>query len=205
MIPLLLPQANKGCHGKQAQEAEEISARADVHVHQSSEVKFSFIFCHFEVSSCTQQQSASYWHRLSNVIKRQFSQAVLPNSTIITWHLGTEWLALSHTRLVFASRSLAWIIIISRARQEYLQPKWLHHKQEHRAHFRFWNWPVSDDNYGQSSTVSLEGQYFLLITIRHNCLLSLVQNRCCYDAWGQLDFLNIKPSLAVVMMKILTE
>jgi len=60
MISFLLLQANKGCHGKQAQEAEEMSARTDVHVHQSSELKFSFIFCHFQVSSCTQQQSASY-------------------------------------------------------------------------------------------------------------------------------------------------
>lgn len=75
MIPFLLPQANKGCHGKRAQEAEEISAKADVHVHQSSELKFSFIFCHFQVSSCTQQQSASYWHRLSNVIISHFSEA----------------------------------------------------------------------------------------------------------------------------------
>lgn len=67
--------------------------------------------------------------------------------------------------------------------------------------FDSWNWLVSDENYGQSSIISLEGQYFLLLTIRHNCLLSLVQNEHCWDAWQKLDFLNTTPSFVIVMMK----
>lgn len=71
--------------------------------------------------------------------------------------------------------------------------------------FDSWNWVVFDENYGQSSIVSLEGQYFLLITVGHNLLLSLVQKKYCGDAWEKLDFLSITQFLVSVMKKILIE